>query len=160
MNGWTIELGDRCLLSASASIRYWGRWDRIRSVVRFQIILAQGEWSSAKEAKTIFKRCNTRQQQTFCDMGSVHVCYIGIICIHGEELHRQLAFHQKTEDLTMKQIFDIFEKWIAEQSDEICGVTTINWDDSSWKYHHRGNNWWFDVVQICCFRLDMKLQWL
>ena len=30
-------------------------------------------------------------------------------------------------------MFDISEKLIAEQSDEIYGVNTINWDDSSWK---------------------------
>ena len=29
---------------------------------------------------------------------------------------------KNTEDLTMKQIFDIAEKLITEQSDEICGV--------------------------------------
>ena len=34
----------------------------------------------------------------------------------------------------MKQMFDISEKLIAEQSDEIFGVNTINWDDSSWKH--------------------------
>ena len=34
----------------------------------------------------------------------------------------------------MKQMFDISEKLITEQSDEICGVKTINWEDSSWKY--------------------------
>ena len=34
----------------------------------------------------------------------------------------------------MKQIFDISEKLIAEQSDEIYGVNTINWSDSSWKH--------------------------
>ena len=34
----------------------------------------------------------------------------------------------------MKQMFDISEKLITEQSDEICGVNTINWEDSSWKY--------------------------
>ena len=33
----------------------------------------------------------------------------------------------------MKQMFDISEKLIAEQSDEIYGVTPINWEDSSWK---------------------------
>ena len=33
----------------------------------------------------------------------------------------------------MKQMFDISEKLITEQSDEISGVNTINWDDSSWK---------------------------
>ena len=31
------------------------------------------------------------------------------------------------KDLTMKQMFDISEKWILEQSDEIYGVSTINW---------------------------------
>ena len=34
----------------------------------------------------------------------------------------------------MKQILDKSEKLISEQSDEIYGVNTINWEDSSWKY--------------------------
>ena len=34
----------------------------------------------------------------------------------------------------MKQMFDISEKLISEQSDEIYGVNTINWDLSSWKH--------------------------
>ena len=34
----------------------------------------------------------------------------------------------------MKQMFDISEKLIAEQSDEIYGVNTIKWCDSSWKH--------------------------
>ena len=38
------------------------------------------------------------------------------------------------KDLTMKQMFDTSEKLIAEQSDEIHGVKTINWCDSSWKH--------------------------
>ena len=33
----------------------------------------------------------------------------------------------------MKQMFDISEKLISEQSDEIYGVNTINREDSSWK---------------------------
>ena len=41
---------------------------------------------------------------------------------------------KKTEDLTLKQMFDISEKLISEQSDEIYGVKTINWEKSSWKY--------------------------
>ena len=36
-------------------------------------------------------------------------------------------------NLTMKQMFDISEKLIVEQSDEIFGVTPTNWVDSSWK---------------------------
>ena len=38
------------------------------------------------------------------------------------------------KDLTMKQMFDISEKLISEQSDEISGVNPINWEDSSWKH--------------------------
>ena len=37
-------------------------------------------------------------------------------------------------NLTMKQMCDISEKLIVGQSDEIYGVTPINWEDSSWKY--------------------------
>ena len=41
---------------------------------------------------------------------------------------------KNTEDLTMKQMFDTSEKLVSEQSGEIYGVKTINWEDSSWKY--------------------------
>ena len=41
---------------------------------------------------------------------------------------------QNTEDLTMKQMFHISEKLITEQSDEIYGMSTINWEHCSWKY--------------------------
>ena len=37
-------------------------------------------------------------------------------------------------NLTLKQMFDKSEKLIVGQSDEIFGVTPINWDDSSWKH--------------------------
>ena len=38
---------------------------------------------------------------------------------------------KNTKDLTMKQMFDISEKVLSEQSDEIYGVKTINWENSS-----------------------------
>ena len=37
------------------------------------------------------------------------------------------------ENLTMKQMFDISEKLILEQSDEIFGVSQIGWESSPWK---------------------------
>ena len=37
------------------------------------------------------------------------------------------------KDLTMKQMFDISEKLILEQSDEIFGVSQTSWENSSWK---------------------------
>ena len=67
-------------------------------------------------------------------MVNVHVCYIGISFIRGKELLRQVAFHQEyTRDRTMKQMFDMSAKLVSEQ-DEICGVKTLNWEDSSWKH--------------------------
>ena len=41
---------------------------------------------------------------------------------------------KNTEDLTMKQMLDISEKLVSEQSDEIYGMSTINWEHSPWKY--------------------------
>ena len=38
------------------------------------------------------------------------------------------------KDLTMQQMYDISEKLTVGQSDDIFGVNTINWDDSSWKH--------------------------
>ena len=37
---------------------------------------------------------------------------------------------KNTEDLTLKQTFDISEKLITEESDEIHGMSTINWEHS------------------------------
>ena len=42
---------------------------------------------------------------------------------------------KNTEDVIMKQMFEISEKLIAEQSVEIYGINTISWEDSSWKYY-------------------------
>ena len=40
---------------------------------------------------------------------------------------------KNTEDLTMKQMFEISAKLVSEQ-DEIYGVKTLDWEDHSWKY--------------------------
>ena len=50
----------------------------------------------------------------------------------GKNYSENLRSNKSTEDLTMKQMFDFSEK--SEQSDEIYGVNTINWSDSSWKH--------------------------
>ena len=49
-----------------------------------------------------------------------------------ENLH---SIKHTGNNLTMKQMFDISENLIVGQSDEIYGVNTINWDDSSWKHY-------------------------
>ena len=77
--------------------RWYGLWHRhrIEPVEEVTVILAQGEWSIAKDIGPVFKRCNARHRRTFFNLGSVYVVNIGSICIHGKELQRTFAFHQK-----------------------------------------------------------------
>ena len=49
---------------------------------------------------------------------------------NSENLH---SIKQTWKDFTNKQIFDISEKLIVEQSDEIFGVSQISWENSLWK---------------------------
>ena len=50
---------------------------------------------------------------------------------HSEKLH---SITNTGNNLTLKQMFDVSEKLIAGQADEIYGVNTINWEHSSWTY--------------------------
>ena len=70
-----------------------------------------------------------------------------------ENLH---SIKNTGKDLTLKQMFDISEKLIVGQSDEIYGVNTINWENSAWKHlslsvsrTHR-----FTYFQILCYALE------
>ena len=49
--------------------------------------------------------------KAFGEMGNVHVFNIGISCIHGKELIRQLAFHQEYKiphnETNVRHIFEI-----------------------------------------------------
>ena len=49
---------------------------------------------------------------------------------YSENLH---SIQNTGNNLTMEQMFDISEKLIVGQSDEIFGVNPTNWEDSSWK---------------------------
>ena len=49
---------------------------------------------------------------------------------YSDNLH---SIKNTGNNLTLKQMFDISEKLIVGQSDEIYGVTPINCEDSSWK---------------------------
>ena len=65
---------------------------------------------------------------------NVYVFDIGSIYVHGKELLRQFTFHQKhMGKFTLKQMFEISEQLILEQSDEIFGVSQISSESSPWK---------------------------
>ena len=60
-------------------------------------------------------------------------------CLSLLHLEASVFMGKSTEDLTMKQMFDISENLISEQSDEIYGVNTTSWEDSSWSIYP----WWW-----------------
>ena len=49
---------------------------------------------------------------------------------YSEDLH---SIKNTGNNLTLEQMFDISEKLIAGQSDEIFGVSQISWESSPWK---------------------------
>ena len=57
-----------------------------------------------------------------------------VFCITSIYYSANLHSIKNTKDPTMKQLFDISEKLVSEQSDAIYGVKTINLESSSWKY--------------------------
>ena len=69
-------------------------------------------------------------------MENVYLCLYNLQAsvFMGENYSDNWHSIKNTEDLTMKQMFDISEKSMSEQSDEINGVKTTNWEHSSWKY--------------------------
>ena len=71
-------------------------------------------------------------------MENVYVFDIVSICIMGKNYSENLhSIKNKGKDLTLKQMFHISEKLIAGQSDEIFGVTPINWED--WRQYRHGS---------------------
>ena len=49
---------------------------------------------------------------------------------YSDNLH---SIENTGENLTLKKMFEISEKLILEQSDEIFGVWQISWESSPWK---------------------------
>ena len=78
---------------------------------------------------------------------------------YSDNLH---SIKNTEKDLTLRQMFDISEKLTSEQSDEIYGVNTINWEDSSWKHSSLNGDeevislWHTKVYdfQILCYALE------
>ena len=106
MNLWKMERGDPLIAHSERTNSLLKTMRRILTPKQNQNCRqdpdhsAQGEWSSAKETKTIFKRCNERQRQTFWNMGNVSVFNNASIYIHGEELPGKFTFHKKIRKIS------------------------------------------------------------
>ena len=122
--------GDPFLTSWSSILIWTLTPPQNRPFSKTTFILEHSEWPIAKDAEPFSRRCNARHWQTFSDLVKVYVFDIGSICICGTEL----LINNTGENFTLKQVFEISEKLIVGQSDEIYGVNTINWVDSSWTF--------------------------
>ena len=72
----------------------------------------------------------------------------------GKNYSTNLHSIKNTENnLSLKQMFDISEKLIVGQSDEIFGVTPINWEDSSWKHFSLVNG--EEVISVSHAKVDV-----
>ena len=76
---------------------------------------------------------------------------------YSDNLH---SIKNTGENLTEKQRFDISGKLIVQQSDEICGVSHISWEDSSWRQLSLVND--EEVISlshatVCIFRFCVYL---
>ena len=83
--------------------------------------------SIVKDIGPFFRRCNTRQQQTFFNVLNVHVFDIGSICIHGNELLRKFTLYQKYRTESHVET-DVRHIWKVDNR-------IIRWDfwsDSNW----------------------------
>ena len=79
-----------------------------------------------------FQRCR-RWRRTFYDLGNVYGCNNGKSAVFmGKNFQNNQNSIVNTADLTLKQMFDISAKLVAEQ-DEISGLETIGWEKHSWK---------------------------
>ena len=64
---------------------------------------------------------------------NVYVCNNESAVFMGKNFQNNQNSIVNTADLTLKQMFDISAKLVAEQ-DEISGLETIGWEKHSWKY--------------------------
>ena len=93
------------------------------AVCRIKIIRESGEWSSAEKTEKNFQRCR-RWRRTFCDLENVYGFTMESAAFMGKNFQDNHNSIVNTEDLTLKQMFDISAKLVAEQ-DEISGLLTI-----------------------------------
>ena len=101
----------------------------------------------------------TEDRKMFCDLENVHGFNIAIICIHGEELFKQLAFRQEYKrSLNETNVQHIYKIGVRTRLD--LWSEKIDWENPSWKYlsligdeqvisHQRTNVFVFSDFVLC-----------
>ena len=93
----------RPVVTAQHTDRFIAENDKMNSFTEAELEMSLESRSFLHRVNIKCERGRTNPQkmrQTFCEMVNVHFCYIASICIHGEELLRQFAFHQKIQQIS------------------------------------------------------------
>ena len=97
---------------------------------KITFILEQSWWSIAKDVGPFSRRCNAWHRQTFYDLANVYRHWKHLYS--WERITQTICISKNTgKNLTSKQMFEISEKLILEQS-EIFGVSQISWEIFPW----------------------------
>ena len=111
--GWTtVDPGHR---QVCHRWRLYGLWHRhrIEPFAKVTVILAQGEWSIAKDIGPILKRCNPRHRQTFFNLGNVYVFNIWKHLYSWERITQKNYIPSKyRKRFHFETMYDISEKLI------------------------------------------------
>ena len=124
-NGILIKLGllkseilvkcwkqERCLRStrSASTFPHWKRRNRIRIVVRIQIIRKQDEWSGAKKTKRSSMNVTEDGEKHSVRWGMFMSSTLQSSVFMGKNYSDTWHSIKNSKDLTMKQMFDISEK--------------------------------------------------
>ena len=103
-------------------------------VVRIQITLAQVNDQVRKRQNQSSKDATKDSDKHSVIWGMFMSCMLQASVFMVKNYSDNWHSIKNTENLTMKQMFDISEKLVSEQSDEIFGMETIDSENSAWKY--------------------------
>ena len=123
-------MNNQSVSSHSRQNCHWRRWygfyhrHRIRLFDKIKIILAQGEWSSAKTVTNILY-----YGECLCLLHCKHLYSWGRIT-------QTIYIPSKIQKISQWNRCSTSEKLVSEQSDVINGVRTSNWEHSSGKFYH------------------------
>ena len=95
-------------------------------IPRFRIILAQDERSSAKEAEPILKtKDSDKHSMMWWICNHLYACW---------RITQTIGIPSKIQKNSQWNRCSTYTWEIDIRKNEICGVKTINWESSSWKY--------------------------
>ena len=139
---WNVEhkYGETCIWQVCHRWWYWlSHRHRIERFSKITIILAQSEWSIAKDVGPFSRRCNARHRQTFYDLVIVDIFDSGSICFPWERITQTICIPFKKREKSHFEA-DVRDIWKVD-------IGTIRWDFRS-VLKSVGKNFWKQLSLI------------